>query len=80
MSGSYSGTLQFKNLAKPLHLESRNTDLKVEKVPGTITMDLGEFTGTNLIGPLRLMTKSKDIHLEDFTQSLEWRPSAAIST
>ena len=71
VSGSYSGTLQFKNLAKPLHLESRNTDLKVEKVPGTITMDLGEFTGTNLVGPVRLMTKSKDIHLEDFTQSLE---------
>ncbi|HVP48830.1 MAG TPA: DUF4097 family beta strand repeat-containing protein [Bryobacteraceae bacterium] len=71
INGSYSGTLQFKNLAKPLHLESRNTDLKVEKVPGTITMDLGEFTGTNLVGPVRLITKSKDIHLEDFTQSLE---------
>jgi len=71
VNGSYSGTLQFKNLAKPLNLESRNTDLKVEKVPGTITMDLGEFTGTNLVGPVRLITKSKDIHLEDFTQSLE---------
>ena len=71
VSGSYSGTLQFKNLSKPLHLESRNTELKVEKVPGTITMDLGEFTGTNLIGPVRLVTRSKDIHLEDFTQSLE---------
>ena len=71
VSGSYSGTLQFKNLSKPLHLESRNTDLKVEKVPGTITMDLGDFTGTNLIGPVRLVTRSKDIHLEDFTQSLE---------
>jgi DUF4097 and DUF4098 domain-containing protein YvlB len=71
VNGSYSGTLQFKNLAKPLHLESRNTDLKVEKVPGTITMDLGEFTGTNLVGPVRLITRSKDIHLEDFTQSLE---------
>ena len=71
INGTYSGTLQFKNLAKALHLESRSTDLKVEKLPGTITMDLGEFTGTNLIGPVRLITKSKDIHLEDFTQSLE---------
>jgi len=71
VNGSYSGTLQFKNLAKPLHLESRNTDLRVEKVPGTITMSLSDFTGTNLIGPVRLVTRSKDIHLEDFTQSLE---------
>jgi DUF4097 and DUF4098 domain-containing protein YvlB len=71
VNGSYSGTLQFKNLAKPLHLESRNTDLRVEKVPGTITMNLSDFTGSNLIGPVRLVTRSKDIHLEDFTQSLE---------
>ncbi len=71
VNGSYSGTLQFKNLAKPLHLESRNTDLRVEKVPGTITMDLGDFTATGIVGPVRLTTRSKDIHLEDFTQAME---------
>jgi hypothetical protein len=71
VNGSYSGTMQFKNLAKPLHLESRNTDLQVEKVAGTLTMDLGELNATNLIGPVRVVTKSKDIHIEDFTQSLE---------
>jgi len=71
VNGSYSGTMQFKNLAKPLHLESRNTDLQVERVPGTLTMDLSELTATNLIGPVRVMTKSHDIHIEDFTQSLE---------
>jgi DUF4097 and DUF4098 domain-containing protein YvlB len=71
VNGSYSGTLQFKNLAKPLHLESRNTDLRVAQVPGTITMDLGDLTGSNLIGPIRVVTRSKDIHLDGFTQSLE---------
>src|ERR1700681_2181883 len=71
VNGSYSGTLQFKNLAKPLHLESRNTDLRVAQVPGTITMDLGDLNGSNLIGPIRLITRSKDIHLDGFTQSLE---------
>jgi DUF4097 and DUF4098 domain-containing protein YvlB len=55
----------------PLHLESRNTDLRVAQVPGTITMDLGDLTGSNLIGPIRLVTRSKDIHLDGFTQSLE---------
>jgi len=71
VNGSYSGTMQFKNLAKPLHLESRNTDLKVEKVPGTITMDLGELTANNVIGPVHVVTKSHDIHLEDFTQAID---------
>ena len=34
-------------------------------------MDLGDFTANGLVGPVRLSTRSKDIHLEDFTQSLE---------
>ena len=71
INGSYSGNLDFKNLAKPLHFESPNTDLRVEATPGSISMDLGDFTARNIRGPMRLVTKSKDVHLEDFTDSLE---------
>jgi DUF4097 and DUF4098 domain-containing protein YvlB len=71
INGSYSGSLEFKKLAKPLHFESPNTDLRVESLPGQISMDLGELTATNLVGPVRLITKSKDVKIEDFTQSLE---------
>ena len=71
ITGAYSGTMQFKELAKPLHLESRNTDLRVERLPGTMTMDLGVLTANNVVGPVHMVTKSKDIHLEDFTQSLD---------
>ena len=34
-------------------------------------MDLGEFNGTNLVGPIRLVGSSRDIRIEQFTQSLE---------
>ena len=71
ITGSYSGSLEFKNIAKPLHFESPNTDLRVAALPGQISMDLGELTGNNLVGPVRLMTKSKDVKIEDFTNSLE---------
>ena len=71
INGSYSGNLEFKNLAKPLHYESPNTDLRVAALPGQITMDLGELTGNNLVGPVHLVTKSKDVKIEDFTNSLE---------
>ncbi len=71
IAGSFGGTLDFKNLAKPLHFESQNTNLRVEGVPGQLSMDLGELTARNLVGPIRLVTKSKDIRIEDFTQSLE---------
>jgi len=43
----------------------------VQAIPGRISMDLGEFTGKNLIGPVRLVARSRDIKLEQFTQSLE---------
>jgi hypothetical protein len=71
INGSYSGNLEFKNLAKPLHFESPNTDLRVAALPGQISMDLGELTGNHLVGPVHLVTKSKDVKLEDFTNSLE---------
>jgi DUF4097 and DUF4098 domain-containing protein YvlB len=71
LNGSYSGSLEFKNLAKPLHFESQNTDLRVEGLPGEISMDLGEFTAKNLVGPVRLVTKSRDVKIEEFTESLE---------
>ena len=71
INGSFSGTMEFKKLAMPLHFESRQTDLTVAGVPGSITMDLREFNARNIIGPMRFVTRSRDIKIEEFTQSLE---------
>jgi len=72
INGAYNGNLDFKNLAKPLKFEGpRNTELSVQAVPGRINMDLGEFNGNNLVGPIRLVGNSKDIRIQQFTQSLE---------
>jgi DUF4097 and DUF4098 domain-containing protein YvlB len=71
INGQYSGTLSFKNLGRPLHFESPNTDLRVEALPGEINMDLSEFTARKIVGPIHLKTKSKDVKIEDFTQSLD---------
>jgi DUF4097 and DUF4098 domain-containing protein YvlB len=69
--GAYVGSLDFKNLAKPLQFEgTRNTELRVEAVPGSINMDLGGFTARDVVGPVRLVTRSRDIRLEGFTNSL----------
>lgn len=71
IGGSYGGSLVFKNLAKPLRFESQHTDLRVEALPGQITMDLGDFTAHNVVGPIRLTTRSKDVKIEEFSNSLE---------
>ena len=72
IDGAYMGSLEFKNLAKPLRFEgTHSTELRVEAVPGAISMDLGEFSAKNIVGPVRLVTQSRDIRLENFTESLE---------
>ena len=72
INGGYTGTLEFKNLAKPLQFEgARSTELSVQAVPGSISMDMGEFTARDIVGPVRLVAQSRDIKIEQFTQSLE---------
>jgi hypothetical protein len=45
--------------------------LSAQAVPGQINMDLGEFTATGMVGPIRLVSRARDIKLEQFTQSVE---------
>lgn len=72
VNGDYSGSLSFKNLAKPLQFEgARSTELHVAAVPGVINMDLGQITATGLVGPAHMTTGSRDVKLQQFTQSLE---------
>jgi DUF4097 and DUF4098 domain-containing protein YvlB len=71
VNGSFSGDLQFRNIAKPIRFESAQTTLHVEKLPGEIRMALGNLTAKNLVGPIQITTKNKDVQLTDFTQSVE---------
>jgi DUF4097 and DUF4098 domain-containing protein YvlB len=71
INGAFTGTLDFKNLAKPLHFEgARNTELHAEAVPGNISMDMSEFTANGLVGPVRLVTRSRDIKIGRFSQAM----------
>ena len=71
INGGYTGSVEFKNLAQPLNFEgARNTELHAQAVSGQITMDMGQFNGTGITGPVRLVTRSRDIRIGDFTQSL----------
>jgi hypothetical protein len=54
-----------------LRFNGQQTDLDIEKLPGQVRMALGDFTATNLVGPVRLTTRSRDVHISDFTNSLE---------
>ncbi len=71
VNGNFAGDVQFRNLAKPVRMESSQTSLRVEKAPGQIRMALGNLTANNLVGPIQITAKSKDVQISDFTQSAE---------
>ncbi len=72
ISGIYTGAVQFRNLASPLHFNGpMGTELNIEKVPGQVRMALGDFSGSNLIGPIHLSGRSRDVQISDFTNALE---------
>ena len=71
VGGTYVGQIQLRNLAQPLRYEDPLITVSLEKLPGQIHMGLGEFTGDNLVGPIRLNARSRDVQISDFAQSLD---------
>jgi DUF4097 and DUF4098 domain-containing protein YvlB len=71
VNGEFLGNIQMKNLAKPSSFNGAHVDLQFEKLPGQLHMGLGDFRADNITGPIHLNSKSRDVVITDFTQSLE---------
>jgi hypothetical protein len=71
INGFYSGMLQFHNLNKTIHFVGPQTEFFAERIPGQVRMPLNDFTATDLVGPVRLTTRSRDVQISGFTNSLE---------
>ena len=71
INGEYSGMLEFRGLTKPLHFQSQRSELRAEQIPGSITLDLSELKMSNVIGPVRFQTGSRDVQITDVTNALE---------
>ncbi len=71
VNGQYHGELVFRNLAKPFRFESQTTDLRVPRVVGKLEVSRGNVTGSDLVGPVYLKTRSKDVSLHGFSEGLD---------
>ncbi len=71
IKGEFSGTLEFRALAKPLEFTSSRTEFRVEAIPGEITMDLGDLKMNNVSGPVRFESQTRDIQITDVTELLD---------
>ncbi len=71
INGDYSGTLSLRDVSKPVRVENMRTQLEVEQAPGEIRLDRGSLTVQNVVGPVKLTTRSTDVTLDGFTNGLE---------
>jgi DUF4097 and DUF4098 domain-containing protein YvlB len=71
VNGVYVGEIQLTNLAQPVEWQDPVNSMAFEKLPGQIRISRGEFSGSNIVGPIRLKARSPDVQLSDFTQSLD---------
>ncbi|MCW5977530.1 MAG: DUF4097 family beta strand repeat protein [Bryobacteraceae bacterium] len=71
VSGSYSGSLLLRELAGSLVFDSPRTEFRAGAVPGEVRVNLSQLTGVNVIGPIKVKTRSRDVDLADFTEKLD---------
>jgi DUF4097 and DUF4098 domain-containing protein YvlB len=71
IKGEYSGDLEFHALSKPLEFNSSHTEFHLEAIPGTVNMDLGDLKMSNVAGPVRFQSGTRDIQITDVTDLVD---------
>jgi DUF4097 and DUF4098 domain-containing protein YvlB len=71
INGDYTGTVSLRDIAQPVRIENMRTELDVAQVPGEIRLDRGSLRVQNVVGPVKLTTRSTDVTLDGFTNGLE---------
>ena len=75
MTGDYFGDLTLANIKKSVRFKSSRTDLEFSRLDGDLSMESGDLQAKSLAGPLRLITKSKDIHLDNVSGDIRLEDS-----
>ena len=63
LDGEYAGDIHLERVNGEIHFHSSRTDMELARLPGDLSMDLDSLHATQMVGPIRLVTRSKDIEL-----------------
>lgn len=70
-NAGYTGTVEFSHIAQQLRFKSVRTDLQIAKLPGEMTMGHGDIRAESAQGPIKLTTRSNEIHMEDVSGTVD---------
>ena len=70
-NAGYNGNVQLSHIGQRLHFKSVRTDLQLAKLDGEISMGHGDIRATSVAGPVKLNTRSNEVHIEDVSGEVE---------
>ncbi len=70
LTGDFFGDMSLSKVTKGVTFRSSRTDMELARLDGDLRMESGDLRASNLFGPTRILTKSKDIHLDDLNGDL----------
>jgi DUF4097 and DUF4098 domain-containing protein YvlB len=65
LNGDVFGSMKLGKVGKSVQFTSSRTDMHFGKLDGQLTLDSGDMRASQLAGPFSVVTRSKDIHLDD---------------
>ncbi|MEQ1886472.1 MAG: DUF4097 family beta strand repeat-containing protein [Bryobacteraceae bacterium] len=71
VDGAFAGTVRARNLTKQMSFNGRNTQFTVTQIPGELSVDAGDLTATDIVGPMSITSRSNDLRLTGFTNALD---------
>ena len=64
LNGEFMESVKLSKIARGVTFKSSRTDMQFSKLDGELDLDSGDLHANSLNGPLRLLTRSKDIRID----------------
>lgn len=75
LNGEFMERLHLAKVGKTVSFRSSRTDMEFSKLDGDLDLDSKDLRISSLTGPMRLVTRSKDVQLEDLSGDLRLQDS-----
>src|SRR5882672_3556278 len=70
LNGEFQESVRLVRISKTVSFRSARTDMEFSRLDGRLDLDSGDLRADSLTGPMRLITRSKDISLEGLSGDL----------
>jgi DUF4097 and DUF4098 domain-containing protein YvlB len=70
LNGEFGESVRLVRVTKTVSFKSARTDMEFSRLDGRLDLDSGDLRADSLIGPMRLITRSKDISLDGLSGDL----------